>query len=123
MDRSKYMKGYRAQYRQHTHDVRVTLTADLYASLRAAAKSNGTTPTSLARDFIACGLTAEARIPASFAEDLRRHEMLVRNIANNINQLAHHANTVRKVIDVQSVFADLRRLEDAVRSYTTNRLT
>ena len=75
-----------------------------------------------ALEVVAAELDGDPRITAAVADELRTLERLVRNIANNLNQLAHHANAVRRVVDIGSVFAELKRLDAAVRSYTRNRL-
>lgn len=123
MDRKRYMKSYRAAYRTRTRDVRVTLGRDLYEHLQAAAKAEGIPPTSLARAFIDAGLARRALVPKAVLDELRAVERLIRSIANNINQLAHHANTVRMVVDVGSLFGELRRLDAAVRDFVHQRLT
>lgn len=122
MDRQSYMKDYRAAYRQRTRDIRITLTAEQFSALRAAAKSEHTTPTGLGRQLITAGLSRDIRVPAAVASELKSLEFLVRNIANNINQLAHHANTVRMVIDPVAVLAELRRLDAVIRTFVTERL-
>lgn len=122
MDRTRYMKAYRAAYKARATIIKVALDNDLYAELTARAKAEGKTPTGLVRDLVIAGLAGNTRIPAAIADELKALGRLVRSIANNLNQLAHHANTVRRVIDIQSVFAELRRLDAAVRDYTLNRL-
>lgn len=122
MDRQRYMKDYRALYRQRTRDVRITLTSEQFAALRAAAKSERTTPTGLGRHLIVAGLSRDLRVPAAVATELKSLEFLVRNIANNVNQLAHHANTVRVVIDPAAVLAELRRLDAVISTFVTERL-
>lgn len=122
MDRQRYMKDYRSAYKARAKIVKVALSNDLHAELVARAKAEGRTPTGLVRELVAAGLAGDPRIPAAVADELRTLERLVRNIANNLNQLAHHANAVRRVVDIGSVFAELKRLDAAVRSYTRNRL-
>lgn len=123
MDRQRYMKTYRAAYKARAKPVKIWLANEQHAALLAAARAEGTTPTGLARELIVSGLAGDTRIPTAVANELRGLERLVRNIANNINQLAHHANAVRIVIDVPTVFAELRRLDAAVRAFVTHRLT
>jgi hypothetical protein len=123
MDRQRYMKDYRTAYKARAKIVKVALSNDLHAILAARAKSEGLTPTTLVRELVASGLAGDPRVPAAVAHELRTLERLVRSIANNLNQLAHHANAVRRVVDVQSIFQELKRLDAAVRAYTLKRLT
>ena len=122
MDRQRYMKAYRTAYKARTTIIKVALPNDLFAELAARAKAEGRTPTGLVRELVVTGLTGNTRIPAAVADELRSLGRHVRNIANNLNQLAHHANAVRRVVDINSVFAELKRLDAAVRDYTLNRL-
>lgn len=123
MDRKRYMKSYRAAYRSRTRDVRIALGTDLYDHLKSAALAEGIAPTTLARALIETGLHRRSLVPAAVLDELRTLERLVRNIANNINQLAHHANTVRRVVDLDAVYRELQRLDAAVRDHTLKRLT
>lgn len=122
MDRQRYMKDYRQSYKTRAKIIKVALNKDLHAVLSARAEAEGLTPTSLVRELVASGLAGDPRVPAAVADELKTLQRLVRSIANNLNQLAHHANTVRRVIDVPSVFAELKRLDTAVRAYTLKRL-
>lgn len=123
MDRKRYMKSYRATYRSRTRDVRIALGTDLYDHLKSVASAEGIPPTTLARALIEAGLHRRSLVPAAVLDELRTLERLVRNIANNINQLAHHANTVRRVVDLDAVYRELQRLDAAVRDHTLKRLT
>ncbi len=123
MDRQRYMKDYRSAYKARAKIIKVALPNNLYAELAAKAKADRTTPTGLVRELVATGLSGDPSIPAAVADELKTLGRLVRSIANNLNQLAHHANTVRRVVDIASVFQELKRLDEAVRSYTRNRLS
>lgn len=117
------MKDYRIAYKSRAKIIKVALSNDLHAVLSQRAEAEGLTPTSLVRELVASGLSGDPRVPAVVAGELKNLERLVRSIANNLNQLAHHANTVRRVVDVQSIFQELKRLDTAVRAYTLKRLT
>ena len=122
MDRQRYMKAYRSAYKVRAKVIKVAFSNDLHTELAARAKAEGKTPTALVRELVATGLSGDQRVPAAVANELRTLGRLVRSIANNLNQLAHHANAVRKVIDVPAIFQELKRLDAAVRAYTLNRL-
>ena len=123
MDRQRYMKDYRVAYKARAKIIKVALSNDLHAVLSARAKAEGLTPTTLVRELVASGLSGDPRVPAAVTGELRNLERLVRSIANNLNQLAHHANAVRRVIDIPSIFQELKRLDAAVRAYTLKQLT
>ena len=58
----------------------------------------------------------------ALAGELNQLKFLIRNIANNLNQIAHHTNTVKRAADAGHVFAELKRLELCVEEYTRGRL-
>ena len=122
MDRPRYMKAYRSAYKARAKVIKVALDNELFAELAKRAKVEHMTPTGLVRALVASGLSGDPRVPATIADELRMLERLVRSIANNLNQLAHHANTVRRVIDVPAIFQELKRLDASIRAYTLKRL-
>ncbi len=61
-------------------------------------------------------------VPADVSDQLTQLKFLIRNVANNLNQIAHHTNTVKQAADKGQVFAWLKQLERHVESYTLGRL-
>jgi len=54
--------------------------------------------------------------------ELKELRFLISNIANNVNQMARHSNTVKQVTDENEVFRTLHELEQLVTDFTNNRL-
>lgn len=122
MDRTAYMKDYRADYKTRVRIVKVTVPMPVFAKLEARAKAEGTKPASLARDYVETGLKRDTRVPADIRSDLATLSTLIRSVANNLNQIAHHSNTVRHVTNERGVFQWLKALEQHVADYTHGRL-
>lgn len=122
MDRSAYMRSYRADYKKRAKIVKVTLPLDDFSKLKAAAKAEGKKPATLAREYLLAAMDREARIPSGIQAELNAFRYLVRNISNNINQLAHHSNTIKHVADERGLFRWLKALESHVVDYTSGRL-
>ena len=122
MDRSAYMRSYRAAYRKRAKIVKVTLPMADYARLKTTAKAEGKKPATLAREYLVTSLNREARIPSGIQAELNAFRYLVRNISNNINQLAHHSNTIKHVVDERGLFRWLKALEGRVVDYTSGKL-
>lgn len=122
MDRAAYMKDYRADYKTRVKIVKVTMPLSRFATLEARAKAEGSKPSTLAREFIEAGLKREARVPTEIRTELSSLSRLIRSVANNLNQIAHHSNTVRHVADERGVFQWLKALERHVADYTRGRL-
>ena len=116
------MKDYRATYKKRAKIVKVTLPVSDYARLKASAKAEGKKPATLAREYLLSSLDREARIPAGIQAELNAFRYLVRNVSNNINQLAHHSNTIKRVADERGLFRWLKALEVHVVDYTSGRL-
>ena len=61
-------------------------------------------------------------MPPAIEQELKELRLLMRNIANNVNQMARHSNTIRHVDDEQGLFKHLHLLEETILTYTRNRL-
>ena len=121
-DRSTYMKSYRAGYKKRVRVVKVTMGNAVFAKLEHLATREGTRPASLAREFIEAGLSGDPRLPRQMTAELTALRHLIRSVANNMNQLAKHSNTVRVVNDKHAVFDELKKLEHHILDYTSGKL-
>lgn len=122
MNRSEYQRNYQQDYKKRVRVLKVTLANADYSRLAKLADHEGKKPTTLARKFILSGINGDTFIPSQVEAELRTMRFLMRNIANNLNQIAHHSNTVRFVADEKAVFSGLRDLETLVFDYTRGRL-
>ena len=61
-------------------------------------------------------------VPKKIENELKEFTLLVRSVANNINQIAHHSNTVKHLVDENAFLMEIKRLEDLVKDYTHNQL-
>jgi len=122
MDRTAYMKDYRADYKTRVRIVKVTVPISVFKKLEARAAEEGIKPASLAREYVETGLKRDTRAPTEVRNELFSISRLIRSIANNLNQMAYHSNTVRQVTDERGVFQWLKELEKHVADYTHGRL-
>lgn len=122
MDRRAYYKAYRLANKSRTKRVSLTLSKDEYRAFTRASKGSKLAP------FIkACALSSleqQALIPAEVTEELATLRFAIRNIANNVNQIAHHSNLVHSITaqDEHNLLAHIKQLEDLIISYTAGRL-
>ncbi len=122
MDRRDYFKQYRLKNKHKKRRVGLTLTHDEYRAFVRASKGQKISP------FIkACALSSlnkQALIPDDIKEELATLRFAIRNIANNVNQIAHHSNLVRGITtqDEHNLLAHIKQLEDLVIRYTEGRL-
>ena len=58
----------------------------------------------------------------SIEKELHSLGLLVRNIANNVNQMAHHSNSLNYMIEEQNLLGYLQNLDESMKN-TINKLT
>lgn len=121
-DRTGYLKGYLVDYRVRNRCLNITVPLADYKKLEKAARREGKKPTRLLVELGLMHLDAVLYVPAELKGELAQFQRLVRNVANNLNQIAHHTNTVKQAADKGQVFAWLKQLERHVESYTLGRL-
>lgn len=128
--RSDYQRKYRAQYQRQTQRVNLTLSKSEYrAFVRAAKRHNGHSkiplkPTTYIKQLALAALHQEASVPPEMVEELKTLRFAIHNIANNVNQIAHHANTIKQLTEHEehSLLRHLQQLDELVKSYTEGRL-
>ena len=121
-DRTDYDRDYRKEYRKSVRYASIALPNDDYDRIAAQAASHGLKSAAFMRALILERSDQVAIVPPEVHAELKELRLLIRNISNNVNQMAHYAHITRHVDDEQSLFAHLRALEEAVISYTHNRL-
>lgn len=112
--RKAYNKAYKSEYKTRTHRVTVTLTPEEYATLKREAKALGLRPTSLAREFIVSTKGTLTTQPEAIQKELSEIRFLLRNTANNINQIAHHSNTIKRLVDENGLLLEVQKMEEAI---------
>ena len=120
--RRAYQKEYKKRYDAKNKRVNLTLADDEYRDFVRHAKK--TKVTSYIKQLAIAGLNSQTVLPDNIEEELKTLRFAIRNIANNINQIAHHSNTMRGITaDAEhSVFQYLKQLEDVVESYTKGKI-
>ena len=121
-DRSDYQKGYRQQYKQRMKRVSLTLSLPEHRALTKAAGMASVA--SYAKQLVLAGLHQQAVIPDSLEDELSTLRFAVRNIANNVNQMAHYSHTVRSMTlaEENNLLQHLKQLDDAVHAFTEQRI-
>ena len=56
----------------------------------------------------------------SIENELHSLSLLIRNIANNVNQMAHHSNTLNYMIEEQNLLEYLQDLDKSMKDTITN---
>ena len=122
--RKSYQKAYWADYKKkmRRYQPRIDLSEIQYQGFEKDAKAHGFSSVSKTIKHMALAYQQESfLVPLSEREKLDEFVFLVRNIANNLNQIAHHSNAVRGVTDESRVFEHLKKLENEVKSFVSSK--
>lgn len=120
--RKAYQKDYRQTYKTRAKRVNLTLTHAEFRAFKRAAKGEATA--SFIKHLALAGLEGVAHIPEDLKEELSTLRFAIRNVANNVNQMARHSHRVQAmtVAEENNLLQHLRQLEQAVESYTQGRI-
>ena len=122
MQNSEQRKAYLQSYQANTHRVAITLTSTEYAELEKRAKAEGVKPTTLVKNMAIAYHQGQAITPEPILKELQELRFLLRNAANNINQIAHHSNTVGRLVDENGFLDEVRKMETTINEFVALRL-
>ena len=122
MQNSEQRKAYLQSYQANTHRVAITLTSTEYAELEKRAKAEGVKPTTLVKNMAIAYHQGQAITPEPILKELQELRFLLRNSANNINQIAHHSNTVGRLVDENGFLDEVRKMETTINEFVALRL-
>jgi hypothetical protein len=122
MDRKTYLKNYKKRYRAEVKHVMLSIDICVFKRIEKAAAKEGMKPTTFITDIALRNIAGQVYVPVELKVQLDRLEFLFRNVANNLNQIAHHTNTIKRAADERAVFAELTKLWHLVEDYTKKRL-
>jgi len=116
--RKNYQKTYRQKYRHLIKRVNCTLLKDEYEELSRQASKAGLKLTPYVKRAAFAYTKQEYIVPRKVEEELREIIWLLRNIGNNLNQLAARANTLKKttVFDLMKAKKSIHDLETTIKN-------
>ncbi len=121
MDRSAYQKQ-KKQERKSTHKrIEIQLTLKEYQAFKRAADSECISVNSLIKNMAVAYRDTAYFVPGELQQSLDTVARLIRNIADNINQLSHSANIFHSV-DENTVFQHLADLDKQVRDFVSGKI-
>ncbi|MEM8594412.1 MAG: hypothetical protein AAGF06_06310 [Pseudomonadota bacterium] len=115
-ERSDYQREYRAKYKSKYKYLTVGMPMDDYRRVERAAKKHKKKPTPFFRELAFASLDQHEVIPQQLIDALNEHNRLVRNLANNLNQIAHKTHIFGDV-DKSMVFDHLKQLDAQVNDF------
>lgn len=118
MDKS-YFKEYKKDYLQKNKRVEVYLPLDEYEAFKKIAEEQGYGGKvgKVVKEFALDYRQNRYKYPPELKENLDNLTFLIRNVANNINQMAHLSNATKQVVDDYKIFEYLKQMEDSIKKY------
>lgn len=120
--RKLYNEQYKAEYKDRAKRVSVTLSNSEYAELEKRAKAEGVKLTTLAKNMMMAYHQQAPIIPETIQAELNDLHFLLRNVANNINQIAHYSNTIRRLADENGLLLEIQKMETTINTFVNEKM-
>lgn len=114
---SEKRKRYLDEYIDKRKRINISLSADEYSKISYLADLNNTKPTSFITQLVQHHLNKSPFISSQLQDEIKEMKFLLRNVANNINQIAHRSNTLKVMVDERDLLMELKKLEDGIASF------
>lgn len=111
--RKQYLKDYVDTRKR----INISLSASDFDKVVYLAQLNQTKPTTYIAKLVQHQLNKSPFVPKVLTDEIREMKFLLRNIATNINQLTHHSNTLKVLVDERGLLQEIRKLEEGITSY------
>ena len=118
----EYQKAYRVKNHATRKVVSVSLSVDDHRDIARYAKKHRLSVSSLLREATLHQCRKSQLASPEVQNELRELRFLLSNIANNMNQIAHHSNRIRYVIDENAALAHLAELDALIRNFVSDRM-
>jgi len=120
--RKLYNQQYKSEYKERIKRVSLTFSNNEYAEIEKRAKSEGVKPTALIKNMAIAYHQQSVIMPESIKAELQELRFLVRNVANNINQIAHHSNTIQRLADENGLLLEIQKMENTINDFVNQKL-
>ena len=114
---SEKRKQYLDEYIDKRKRINISLSADEYSKISYLSDLNNTKPTSFITQLVQHHLNKSPFISSQLQDEIKDMKFLLRNVANNINQIAHRSNTLKVMVDERDLLMELKKLEDGIASF------
>ena len=119
---SDQRKIYNREYQERMHRISVTLTPTEYRELTKRAQAEGVKTTTLLKNMAIAYHQGQVIMPESVQGELQELRFLLRNVANNINQIAHYSNTIRRLADENGLLLEIQKMEKTIYDFVNRKL-
>jgi hypothetical protein len=110
-------KIYNREYADRVHRVALTLTPSEYKELSTRARAEGVKTTTLVKNMALAYHQGQTIMSEPILKELQELRFLLRNVANNINQIAHHSNTIKRLADENGLLLEIQKMEQIVQDF------
>lgn len=117
MDRREYQKQYKEEYNKTVKRVNLTLTQTEYSYFKKIADRERVKVGKIIKTMALAQIGKTFYQPEEIQKKLDDLIFLIRNIANNLNQIARHSNTIKIVLDENKVFTYIKNLEQSIKEH------
>ena len=114
---SEKRKRYLDDYVDQRKRINISLSADEFLKVSYLADLNKSKPTSFITQLVQHHLNKSPFISSQLQDEIKEMKFLLRNVANNINQIAHRSNTLKVMVDERDLLMELKKLEDGIASF------
>ncbi len=111
-----------AEFRKSHKRVELNFTFAEYREFKTAAQKENLSVSQTVKNMAIAYQQQHYFIPTELKEKLDTLHFLIRNVANNVNQIAHRSNTLKVMVQENELLMELKKLEDMVTEYTLNGL-
>lgn len=121
-ERKLYNKKYKADYKNRIKRISITLSNAEYKELERQAKNENIKINTLVKNMAFAYHQKNTLIPEPIKAELQELRFLLRNVANNINQIAHHSNTIQRLADENGLLLEIQKMEQTIYAFVSERL-
>ena len=118
----EYHKKYRKEYAKKVKYLNVSIPMKTFKEMESLAVKEEVKVSRLVKDMAVAYMQQKTYVPKEISDELKAVKLLIRNVANNVNQVAHHSNIINGLVNENDLLEELRRLENIVNDYTLKRL-
>ena len=97
--------------------VNISLSASDFEKIQYLSELNKTKPTTYISDLVQQQLKKSPFVAKHILDEIKDIKFLLRNIATNINQIAHRSNTLKVLVEERELLLELKSLEDGITEY------
>lgn len=118
----EYHKQYRKEYKKKVKYLNVSIPMKTYLKMKQLAEKEDVKVSALFRNMAIAYMEQKTFVPNEVQDELKKLRLLMRNVSNNVNQVAHHSNIIHGLIHENNFLDEIKKLETMVTDYTLKRL-